>query len=155
MNNKNIEDESFVFIYPKRLVLINSQFCDFCTKIHTENTYVTEMIHLFGYQHCNNCRKLCQKHISLYSNYKNIFPTIQFCNYFNIKYNQKFHVQRSNGNIEDNWFISKKDFIKFHDNNYLFPMFSGNTFKNVPLSKLCKLNENMKYNDIVNYFTEF
>ena len=112
--NVNSEEESFVFIYPKRLVMIQSNLCDLCTKIHKENTYVTEMIYRFGYQHCNNCREICQKHISLYCNYNNIFPTIQFCDRFDIKYNQKFIVQRSSGKMEENWFISTEDFIKFN-----------------------------------------
>ena len=153
--NVNSEEESFVFIYPKRLVMIQSNLCDLCTKIHKENTYVTEMIYRFGYQHCNNCSEICQKHISLYCNYNNIFPTIQFCDRFDIKYNQKFIVQRSSGKMEENWFISTEDFIKFNKDEYFIPMFSGNTFKLVPLSKLCHLNKNMKYNDIIDYFTNF
>ena len=61
----------------------------------------------------------------------------------------------SSGKIEENWFISTEDFIKFNKDEYFIPMFSGNTFKLVPLSKLCQLNENMKYNDIIDYFTNF
>ena len=57
--------------------------------------------------------------------------------------------------MEENWFISTEDFIKFNKDEYFIPMFSGNTFKLVPLSKLCHLNKNMKYNDIIDYFTNF
>jgi len=153
-SDENINEEPFVFIYPKRLVLIHSKTCDFC-RTNNEKTHIIELIHLFGYQHCKECHELCQKHISLFCKYKNNFPTKLFCHDFNIKYNQKFTVQRSDGSIENDWFISTEEFIKFRNGRYLIPLFSGNTFKYVPLLKCCTLNKNMIYNDIVKYFTDF
>ena len=52
MNVRNVEnventDKPFVFKYPKRLVLINQKWCDFCNKQSNES-YAKELIYLFG-----------------------------------------------------------------------------------------------------------
>ena len=148
-------NEPFVFIYPKRLVLIHSKSCDFCNKTYKENTYLNPMIHLFGYQHCDKCRDICQKHISLYSNHNHNFPTIHFCDHFNIKYSQLFKVKRTSGCIEDNWLISIEEFIKFRNGKYLIPLLSGNIFKYVNLFTFCELNKSRNYNNIITYFSDY
>jgi hypothetical protein len=151
------EEDAFVFIYPKRLVLINQKHCDFCNKQNTQNSnsYVRELVHLFGYQFCQNCKDICQKQIDVYCKYNKEYPTNDFIRDFNLS-KTHFNVLRSNGDIEKNWKIDYTQFIKFHNKKYIIPLCSSNVFKYVNLESLCCYNKTiLNYDTIQNYLSKF
>ena len=151
MNNEN----GFVFIYPKRLVLINSSWCDFCNK-NCNESYIEELVHLFGYQRCKNCEEICKKHIYLYSKHNNNYSTKNFVEHLKISSREQFKVQRSSGDIENNWYIDCTRFIKLRNNEYLIPLYSHNVSKYVDLKKLCNDNNSkLDYDIIRDYFVMF
>lgn len=159
MNNENVEnvenvENAFVFIYPKRLVLINQKWCDFCNK-QSNDSYTKELIYLFGYQTCKNCRNICQKQIDIYCKYNKEYSTIDFIRDFGLS-GVKFNIQRTSGIIENNWEIDFTQFIKVRDNKYLIPMHALHIFKYVDLNILCNYNkEIIDYNAIHKYFYDY
>ena len=159
MNVRNVEnventDKPFVFKYPKRLVLINQKWCDFCNKQSNES-YAKELIYLFGYQACENCRDTCQKQIDIYCKYNKEYSTIDFIRDFSLS-GVKFNIKRTSGIIENNWEIDFTHIIKLRNNSYIIPMCTLNMFKYIELTVLCDYNkEIIDYNAIHKYFSDY
>ena len=105
-----MNEEEFVFIYPKRLVLINQKWCDFCIRPNNEY-YIKELVYLFGYQFCKDCENICQQQIDTFCRYKKEYPTNKFIQDFDLSL-KTFNVKRSSGVVENNWKIDHTQFIK-------------------------------------------
>lgn len=151
--NEGNEEDTFSFIYPKRLVLIKQKWCDFCNK--DNECFITELVHLFGYQYCIKCKDICEKQINVFCKYKKEYSTNKFIRKFDLS-RANFNVKRSNGNIENNWHIDYTQFIKLRGNKYIIPMCSLGMFKYVDLVSLCDHNKKiLEYNVIQKHFSEY
>lgn len=149
-----MNEEEFVFIYPKRLVLINQKWCDFCNRPNNEY-YIKELVYLFGYQFCKDCENICQQQIDTFCRYKKEYPTNKFIQDFNLS-RETFNVKRSSGVVENNWKIDHTQFIKVRNGNYLIPMSKLNVFKYVDLIVLCEHNQEQLYlKKIQTYFSNY
>lgn len=148
------EEESFVFIYPKRLVLINQKWCDFCNR-QNDKYYIKELVYLFGYQFCKDCEDTCQQQVDIFCRYNKEYPTNKFIQDFDLS-RKIFDVKRSSGVVEHNWKIDSTEFIKFRNDNYIIPMYKLNVFKYVDLTVLCEYNiEQLDIKEIQTYFFDY
>lgn len=148
------EEESFVFIYPKRLVLIQKKWCDFCNRQNKEY-YIKELVYLFGYQFCKDCEDTCQQQVDIFCRYKKEYSTNKFIQDFDLS-RKTFDVKRSSGVVEHNWKIDHTQFIKVRNGDYLIPMSKLNVFKYVDLVVLYEYNkEQLDLEKIQTYFSEY
>lgn len=100
IENVNIPDSEI--IPPKRLVMIRENDCDFCEydfKSKTTMKFIDYYLYPHtGWQVCEKCKKICDRNFKNFTIDKSIlqdkFP------------NGKFKVIRSDGTIENDWYVA-------------------------------------------------
>ena len=128
--------------------------CMFCNN-STPEIYELPLSYFYGYKYCKNCNLLAEKNMVEWIQKNKKISWLFLCKLINKKIKideDTFVVQRSNGIIDNDWFLNINSWIEFskkcHD--YLLPVIKYNIdkrilFKHIELKKFCELNEGFDY----------
>lgn len=139
-------------VYP---VFYNSmKQCMFCQKL-TSEIYELPLSYFYGYKYCKDCNFMADKNMVEWIQQNKKISWLFLCKLINKKINitdDTFNVQRSNGNIDNDWFLNINGWITFNEtcNDYLLPIIKYDMdkrilFKNIELKLFCKLNNGFDY----------
>jgi hypothetical protein len=135
-------------IYPT--YIRNKNSCDFCKQKNLK-LYNKLISYSFGFVTCEKCTKNAEYHVINWIRQNNKISWLYFLTLLNININieeQMFIVERTNGNIEDDWFLNINSWIIYNHecNDFLLPIIKYKhnhdfLFKKINLRNLCKYNK--------------
>lgn len=172
-----MEQEKSAKIYkpePRRLTLISTGECDFCTnsmKKDDNGNYIIKgnrdyiMHDLFGFIECVNCNKQKKAETRALEWYKEkklvdwrvILRNVEEGHPLKQK---TFSLKRSSGLVENDWELDKNEFIRISKKDkpgeIVVPLHKyGKMIKYVFLDELCQLNEKLNYQQLTDLINSF
>ena len=167
--SKNLSEEEIfeLNIEPKYLGISHMKTCDFCDNPENKNTHVDEIIIMFGYQVCQNCKykKISETLKNKWLIENKILP----CDYFIknlhedhiLKRDEYYKIQRSDGIFDNDWMFDSFDLIKLakrddESEDLLIPFYKSNPeirslHKKIYLSEICRFNNLSEVKMIQNF----
>ena len=137
--------------------------CMFCNK--QTNVPPLYLSYSYGFINCTDCKHIAEKSLNEWIEYNKKISWLFF--FESTKYNinienDSFIILRSNGKIENDWFININGWIEYSEkcSDYLLPFVKLNStkqilFKNISLTKLCELNTVFNYEFIKNIISKW
>jgi len=144
-------------VHPGYLNLISRTKCFFCSKTTKELNYeLTSKLlsYGYGYIHCNKCMDIAEQETINWIKLHKKISWLYLIIILNININMEedmFLLQRTNGKIENDWFLNINGWIEKNEktDEYFLPMvkYINNKmlFKNSVLKNFCKLNHQFDY----------
>lgn len=130
------------------------KICMFCKKSPSK-IYELPLSYFYGYKYCKDCNFMAEKNMVEWIQQNKKISWLFLFKLINKEINideDTFIVQRSNGTIDNDWFLNINGWIEFSTKceDYLLPVVKYNInkrilFKHIELKKFCELNEDFDY----------
>lgn len=130
------------------------KICMFCKKSPSK-IYELPLSYFYGYKYCKDCNFMAEKNMVEWIQQNKKISWLFLFKLINKEINideDTFMVQRSNGTIDNDWFLNINGWIEFSTKweDYLLPVVKYNInkrilFKHIELKKFCELNEDFDY----------
>ena len=144
-------------VYP--IFYNTTNICMFC-KDKDKKLYELPLSYFYGYKYCKDCQYLARKNMMEWIRQNKKLSWLFILKLANREVNileETFRVSRSNGVIENGWFLNVNGWIKLSQryNDYLLPVVKHDIhkrvmFKNIELKNFCELNNGFNYDYIKN-----